>query len=707
MKASFWLGNQWLVGFIAAALLAGGILEFWIGNAVDYWIHDAAVVYQARTVWRHTAVVVLDDGVPINVDRKQALPLFAKATERLVDAGAKGVFLDARIPKELEGVMPYAVCIRQDGNVEWSRPACQTTNRQCRIASSALGTAPLKMKPEVFRYFRLAPYLPGQDQLPDFLLYDWEAENVIPPEGINALDRLITKNTPIARWMDMSRNHAVLVMSRLFDAEKAARSEAGFENEVCDQGTPCRRIRLSYPVFSPMTTGDRLVLPVSQLASCDSQISRRAALKAQGKVVILQMTAPTESTDSIITPMSTAWLGPHVLTPGAQYLVDAIETLLNQDHPRPPPAFIKYLVFLLAATLGVGLGAYYPHFYLWISGVGMVAVLGGLCFFMPTMQLWPVTAPMVIFLCGAGETLAAHLIFGFREGHLISQYMPKQIHNLLSGLKKNESFRNRRHRAIVLMSDLAGYSTVTEILNEPGHVLQLMNDYLSETSFVLQDKYQGWLESYIGDMVCYYWPFHSDNQMAAYRNALQGALELSTLQKRFFTSVFERYQGRFDDAVLLRICRVINAGIGLSSGEVVMGDLGPKNGVRKFGILGDPMNLTSRIESLTRCFNTEIIITGEFLAAAESLQYGVRRLGNMCVKGRSAPEILYAVGYLNDFRFGIEELRAWNDWLRDLEQGREAGSNCPEIFAKDKATLLQWQARGLLDPSGVWRLDEK
>jgi hypothetical protein len=238
MKASFWLGNQWLVGFIAAALLAGGILEFWIGNAVDYWIHDAAVVYQARTVWRHTAVVVLDDGVPINVDRKQALPLFAKATERLVDAGAKGVFLDARIPKELEGVMPYAVCIRQDGNVEWSRPACQTTNRQCRIASSALGTAPLKMKPEVFRYFRLAPYLPGQDQLPDFLLYDWEAENVIPPEGINALDRLITKNTPIARWMDMSRNHAVLVMSRLFDAEKAARSEAGFENEVCDQGTP-------------------------------------------------------------------------------------------------------------------------------------------------------------------------------------------------------------------------------------------------------------------------------------------------------------------------------------------------------------------------------------------------------------------------------------------------------------------------------------
>lgn len=707
MKASFWLGHRWLAGFIAAALLVGGLLEFWVGNAADYWIHDAAVVHQARTVWRHAAVVVLDDGVPINVDRKQALPLFAKATERLVEAGAKGVFLDARIPKEMEGIMPYAVCIRQGGEVEWSRPACQTADRQCRIAGSALGTAPLKMKPEVFRYFRLAPYLPGQDQLPDFLLYDWEAEDAIPPEGINALDRLITRNTPVARWMDMSRNHAVLVMSRLFDAEITARSEAGYENEVCDQATPCRRIRLSYPVFGTMTTGDRLVLPVSQLASCDSRIAHGAALKAQGKVVVLQMTGPTESTDAHITPMSTAWWGPHVLTPGAQYLVDGIETVLNQDHPRPPPAFTKYLVFLVSGMLGVGLGAYYPRSYLWAGGAGMAAVLSALCFFMPTMQLWPVTTPIVIFLFGAGEALAAHLVFGFREGHLISQYMPRQIHNLLSGLKKNESFRNRRHRAIVLMSDLAGYSTVTEILQEPGHILQLMNDYLSETSFVLQDKYQGWLESYIGDMVCYYWPYHTDSQTDAFRNALQGAVELSTLQKRFFTSVFDRYRGQFEDAVLLKICRVINAGIGLSSGEVVMGDLGPKNGVRKFGILGDPMNLTSRIESLTRGFNTEIIMTGEFLEAAESLHYGVRRLGSMCVKGRSTPEVLYAVGSSDDPRFSAETLRAWNLWLSDLERGRESGNSCPEIFAKDKATLLQWQARGLLDRSGVWRLDEK
>ena len=123
------------------------------------------------------------------------------------------------------------------------------------------------------------------------------------------------------------------------------------------------------------------------------------------------------------------------------------------------------------------------------------------------MQLWPVTNSLLVFLCGAGLTLTAHLVIGFREGRLISQYMPKQIHDLLIGLGENETFRNRRHMAIVLMSDLACYTKVTDELREPSHVLKLMNDYLSETSFVLQDKYQGWLESYIGDMVCYYWPY--------------------------------------------------------------------------------------------------------------------------------------------------------------------------------------------------------
>ncbi|MGR9052947.1 MAG: adenylate/guanylate cyclase domain-containing protein [Gammaproteobacteria bacterium] len=708
LKAGVWLNEKWLFVFTIVALGFGIVLDLSFGSAIDYWVHDSAVVFQARAAWRHSAVVVLDDNVPIDVGRKQALPLFARATERLLQAGAKGVFLDARLSKEMEGMMPYAECIRNDGSVQWSQPNCHVTgDEQCIVTNSTLGSAPLKMKPEVFSHFKIAPYLPGQEDLPDFLLYDWDAEDFIPAQGLVVNDVLTVKNTPIARWLDLSSDHAALALAKFIDVGLTEHSVSFFENEICDGGVACRRIRLSRPIYKTQLSGDKLVLPVSALASCDEDRGYEVAIKAKNKAVVLQMTNPTEATDVIITPMTTALFGPHMLTPGAQYLVDAVETLLTQDQPREPPAFIKYLIFMFVAGVTVWLGAYYPRSYIWCAGTSVGIVLIGLCFFVQEVQLWPVTTTLLVFLCAAGQTLAAHLLIGFREGHLISQYMPRQIHELLITLGEHESFRNRRHQAIVLMSDLACYTRVTDMLKEPGNVLRLMNDYLSETSFVLQDKYQGWLESYIGDMVCYYWPYNPSTEAVAYQNALQGALELSLLQKRFFNSVGERYRNRFDETALNEICKIINAGIGLSSGTVIMGDMGPKNGVRKFGILGRPMNLTSRIESLTRLFNTEIIITSEFLGAAETLQYPVRRLGCFCVKGCNIPTMLYAVGFQSDIRFRKKEIEGWSDWLVQLEQGRHDEKKCPGVYLQDKATLLHWWDRGLLDGQGIWHLDEK
>jgi adenylate cyclase len=233
-----------------------------------------------------------------------------------------------------------------------------------------------------------------------------------------------------------------------------------------------------------------------------------------------------------------------------------------------------------------------------------------------------------------------------------------------------------------------------------------MNDYLNDTSYVLQEQYEGWLETYIGDMVCYYWPFKDKNQAQAYQNAVKGALALSTLQKCFFTELPVRYQNKFDNGILQNISQVINAGIGLSSGSVVMGDLGPKRGVRKFGILGDPMNLTARVESLTRHFNTEIIMTADFLITAKTLGYPTRRLGCFCVKGREQPEMLYALGSPDDHRFQDELIDTWENWLAFEEQEPANTQLCPDIFQLDKLSLSKWKIRGLLH-NGIWLLEEK
>ncbi|GAB4268179.1 MAG: hypothetical protein Kow0065_18630 [Methylomicrobium sp.] len=704
--------NRWklLLPLIVLAFLSGTLLDRLFGASIDYWIHDSALVYQARQDWRYAAVVVLDDDVPLDVGRKQALPLFAQAADRIIAAGGQGIYFDAVVAKSMEGRMPYAVCIEPNGNVRWSEPSCvaDTPSGSCRLGNSEWGNAPLRMAGRTLQSFRIAPYFHGQEQLPDFLLYGLESSFAIPEHGLVASDRLVAKDGPIAWWMDLSPDHAVVALAKFIvpDADKALLIDP--DDQSCDQQRRCRRIRLSRPQFTLSESGSRPMIPVSRLASCDARVAERTAALFKDKVVIFQMAAPNEASDVFVSPMTIGWFGPHALTPGAQFLADAVETLLNRDHPRSPALPIKASLLLAAALIGVLSGAYLKQLYVWMIGVLLFIGVASLCYLNATLQLWPVTATMTGFIVGVIGTVGIHLALGAREGQLIIKYMPRQIHNLLISLKPNETFQNQRREVLVLMSDLAGYTSVTGFIKDPAFILELMNDYLNETSLVLQDKYNGWLENYVGDMVCYYWPYRcdrSDNSSCV--NALQGALELVMLQKRFFASIEQRYHRKIDEVALKRIGSVINAGVGLTSGTVVMGDLGPKHGVRKFGILGDPLNLAARIESLTRLFSTEIIITEDFVEAARYLNYPIRRLGCMRVKGRTEPATLYAIGHRDDVRFADDVIAAWEKWLSAIENRVDAMPDCPEIFAKDRQTVERWLQRGLLRESGIWHLDEK
>lgn len=695
--------------FILSAFVVGFFIDLSVGTKFDNWIHDSAVVFQHRTEWKHTGIVVLDDGVSFSVGRKQALPLFARATERLIKVGAKGVFLDAKISKELEGRMPYAQCVEKDGAVQWSTPQCTRVSlQQCLLGSSELGHAPLKMDKEAIKSFRIAPYINKESNLPDFLLFDWEAIEGIPPEGLEVSDRLVINDSPIARWLDLSEDHAVRALAAFIQPENIdALYTPYFSDELCDELYSCRRIRLSVPTYKVAMQGSRLVLPVSLLASCDEALALQTALLLKDKVVILQVSAPNEATDLVVTAMTTAMFGPKLMTPGAQFLLDEVETILNQDSPQPPLYFIKMMLFAMTAIISVLAGMFLQQMALWFLALFLFIFLTGLCFLNPTIQLWPVAITMLIYFFGVGQIITVLLVVGAKEGQLLRRYLPEQVMKMLMPLKQKESFKNRRSHVVVLMSDLAGYTTVTGLLKEPRLVLELMNDYLNETSFVLQQKYGGILESYVGDMVCYYWQADNEQErVAIYQQALLGAIELRALQKDFFISLQQRYEDKIDQQSLQRISSIIDAGIGVTEGNVVMGDLGPEHGVKKFGILGDPLNLAARIEGLTRLFNTDIIIAGKFLKASDLSGLSVRRLGAVQVKGRLFPETLYALGK-NEICFEAINIKCWEKWLESIETQSKDEPICPDCYKQDRNTINTWLDQGLLGDDGIWYLDKK
>jgi len=408
--------------------------------------------------------------------------------------------------------------------------------------------------------------------------------------------------------------------------------------------------------------------------------------------------------------MTTAFFSPSLMTPGAQYLIDAIETIINQDSPQPPVDSVKIILFIFVALISVMAAVFFRQMGLLLVGVIIFVSLGVLCFFNPVIQWWPVTASLLIYLSAAGQIVTLRLIVGTKEGKLLKRYIPAQVIDALMSLKIDESYKQRRSKVVVLMSDLAGYTTVTGLLKEPGLVLKLMNDYLNETSYVLQKKYDGVLEAYVGDMVCYYWEVTSQQKPEeVYEKALLAANELRELQKVFFTSLQQRYKDKIDKQSLQGIADIIDAGIGITSGDVVMGDLGPElgDGNKKFGILGDPLNLAARIEGLTRLFNTDIIIAGDFLNAVETAGLSIRRLGSIQVKGRMLPETLYALGMSDDPAFQVDNIIQWESWLQEVESKTESTVNCPVCYSKDQKTISEWLNHGLLRDDGVWLLDKK
>ncbi len=703
------LKTRVLIFCIILALMSGSLFDVFLGVRADFWIHDIAVVARHRDTWQHGGIVTLDEKVPYYVGRKQALPLFALAIDRLVQAGVKGIYMDARVSKEMETKMAYATCIEPSGDVRWSLPECQINRLdQCLIGNSEAGNAPLKMQPSSIVRFRMAPFLGEQDSLPDFLLFDWDASLAIPEQGLVASDRLVVDRDPIGRWLDLSPDHAVAQLIQLGYPQQFPSLLAPQPDDlICDEHHACRRIRLSIPQFKINPAGSKLILPVSELASCDENQGKQAALRLKDKLVILQLTAPAEATDILVTPMTTALFGPRQMTPGAQFLVDSLETVLNQDAPVQPTNVLKYSLFVVLALASVLGAVFLTPGWLFVLGLAVVLMLAGLCFVHPVVQLWPFAAGLIIFTTGSVQVLMLKLLTGEKEGRLIHRYLPEQIYSLLIRLRADESFKARRCHVVVLMSDLAGYTTVTGLLKQPDLILEFMNDYLQQTSFVLQKRFNGILEAYVGDMFCYYWMENNEQQQdELYGKAMQGAMELHRLQQQFFMNFQQRYQNRVDAEALARIQQIVDAGIGITAGNVVMGDMGPERGIKKFGILGDPLNLAARIESLTRLFNADIIIPENLTNAASAHGFVCRRLGNIKVKGRVMPIQLYALGCETEDRFAPQAVSQWHIWLDELEQAGEPVSACPELYHLDRQTLLFWLNKGLLR-EGVWYLDEK
>ncbi|MEM7016188.1 MAG: adenylate/guanylate cyclase domain-containing protein, partial [Pseudomonadota bacterium] len=192
-------------------------------------------------------------------------------------------------------------------------------------------------------------------------------------------------------------------------------------------------------------------------------------------------------------------------------------------------------------------------------------------------------------------------------------------------MAKEVKLGGEQREATILFSDIRGFTTLSEN-RSPEEILQLLNEYLSEVSAVI-DRNHGVVDKYVGDevMALFGAPLQGPDDAA---NAVRTALQMCEA----LTGMNQSFQQRGMPA--------ISIGIGINTGLVVAGNMGSETRLN-YTVIGDSVNLASRLEGLTKQYGVELVVSESTKAAAPEFVY--RELDKVRVKGKLEPVKIYEV----------------------------------------------------------------
>lgn len=177
----------------------------------------------------------------------------------------------------------------------------------------------------------------------------------------------------------------------------------------------------------------------------------------------------------------------------------------------------------------------------------------------------------------------------------------------------------------IYFQDIVGFTAVSEDLS-PEKVVHLLNDYLTIMTDTIEG-HNGIVDKYIGDAIIAFWgaygePNHPDSACAC---ALAALHQASLVSERFGS----------DGAQPLRLT------VGINTGKVLLGNFGSPNRFQ-YTILGDAVNLASRLERANKHYGTDILLS-EFTKKELSDQSNVIEVDSIQVKGITSPVRLYTL----------------------------------------------------------------
>jgi len=249
------------------------------------------------------------------------------------------------------------------------------------------------------------------------------------------------------------------------------------------------------------------------------------------------------------------------------------------------------------------------------------------------------------------------------------QYMNPAV---VEEIAKNPDMLELGGKEMVLtafFSDVAGFTTISEKLT-PHELVELLNEYLTAMTDIVLD-HLGLLDKYEGDaiMAVFGAPIHSpDHAKEACYTALEMQSKLGELREKW------KAEGKPE----------LTARIGLNTGPMIVGNMGSRKRF-DYTVMGDAVNLASRLEGVNKQYSTDIMIS-EFTLEQCKADVVVREIDLIRVKGKAEPVRIFEVlgrsddglpdeitSIIEHYSAGLESyrLRKWEDGIKAFQQALE------------------------------------
>lgn len=219
---------------------------------------------------------------------------------------------------------------------------------------------------------------------------------------------------------------------------------------------------------------------------------------------------------------------------------------------------------------------------------------------------------------------------------IFGQYVPPELVAEMAENPEKISLVGESREMTVLFSDIRGFTSISEDL-DPKQLTQLMGEFLTPLTQIIHSN-RGTIDKYMGDAIMAFWgaPLRDNNHAV---HALEAAMQMQAS----LVAMNEKFTEKGWPA--------IEIGIGLNSGNMVVGNMGSSFRMA-YTVMGDAVNLGSRVEGLTKYYGVNIIVTEFVKAQTPDMIY--RELDLVRVKGKDKAVRIYEP--VGDIKLGTQQM---------------------------------------------------